>query len=315
MDKSKILKALSWNFIGVYGNQAVLFVVGIILARLLEPEDFGLIAMILVFYNFGQIFVDLGFNNAIIQRKTNTREDLSTLFYVNLIFGVVLFGLLFFSSDMIARFYQKAELVEITRVIALIFIFFALSSIQRTLVIKEMNFKFESMVILISSMVSGIIAIFLAFKGFGVWALVLKVVLQRLFETILFWMKRKWRPIPVFRLDSIKKYLGFSLNITAATILNGISQNIDKLIIGKIFSAQSLGFFDRAKKYNNLAQSNIALIFGKVMYPVFSEIQDDTERFNRIYNKTIQMISFFTLPLFFHPDCGGQTSDRGIDHR
>lgn len=299
MDKTRIFKALSWNFIGMLGNQVVLFIIGIILARLLDPEDFGLVAMILVFSNFGQIFIDLGFNNALIQNKTNSQEDLSTLFYVNIVFGLILFFILYFSSGVIASFYNKTELIEITKVISVIFIFFALSSIQRTLVIKNLDFRFETFVLLAASLISGTIAIIFALKGFGVWALVFKVVLQRFFEALFFWIQQRWRPSLIFRLNSIKKYINFSLNVTASTILAGISGNIDKLIIGKTFSADSLGFFDRAKNYNNLVQSNLGLIFGKVMYPVFSEIQDETERFNRIYEKTIQFICFFTLPIFF----------------
>lgn len=298
MNKNIILKALSWNIIGTFGNQATLFVIGIILARLLKPEDFGIISMVLVFSSFGQILIDLGFNNAIIQKRTNTQTDLSTIFYLNLIIALILFIILFLSSNAIAYFYNENKLINVTKVMSVIFVVYSFSSVQRTLIIKKLDFKSEGIIIMISSITSGGISIVLALKGYGVWALVLKIVLQKFFETILFWLKSQWYPSLVFKVKSIKKYLNFSLNITAASLINGITQNIDRLIVGKVFSAEILGFFDRSKKYNALFRSNIANILGKVMFPVFSEIQDDNEKFINIYRKTVKMICFFTVPFF-----------------
>lgn len=298
MNRKTILKALSWSFIGTYGNQGILFIVGIILARILDPVDFGIIAMILVFYNFSQILIDLGFSNAIIQSKTNTQDDLSTIFYLNIGFGLLFSLIFFFSGELIASFFNLVQLKTITKVFSLIFVLFALSSIQRTLIIKKLDFKSEAKIMMFSSVVSGCTAIFLALRGFGVWALLVKIILQRFFETLLFWLKSRWRPSFVFKIDSIKKYFRFSMNITAATLLNGLTQNIDRLIIGKIFSAETLGFFDRSKKYNDLSRSNIANIFGKVMFPVFSEIQDNDEKFKSVYKKIIGAICFFSIPFF-----------------
>jgi len=298
MNKKKIFNALSWSFIGTYGNQAVLFLVGVILARLLEPGDFGIIAMILVFSNFGQLLTDLGFSNAVIQGKSNTREDLSTVFFLNLGLGIFFCLVFFLGAPLLASFYNEARLVPLTRLMSLIFIFYSLSSIQRTLFIKKLEFKPEAQVILISSILSGTIAVFMALENFGALALAAKLLLQRVFETAFFWLKSDFRPRWVFKKASLKKYWSFSMNITAASLLNGLTQNIDRLIIGKLFSTQLLGFFDRARKYSDLARSNIANIFGKVLFPVFSEIQEDKERFIRIYHKIVNIICFFSIPFF-----------------
>lgn len=299
MDKKVIFKALSWNFIGIYGNQGILFAIGIILARILKPEDFGIIAIVLVFSSYGQILIDLGFSNAIIQDKSSSREDLSSVFYFNIAVGFLFFIILFFFSDHLADFYREERLNVITKLMSLLFIFYALTSIQRTLFIKRLDFKSETSIILISSVISGGVSIFLALRGSGVWALVVKVLLQKFLETILFWLKSRWRPVLVFNIKTLKKYFNFSLNMTGATLVNGFTQDIDRLIVGKVFSPGTLGFFDRSKRYNDIVRMNLGNMFGKVMFPVFSDIQNNSEKFMNIYRKSIKMICFLTMPLFF----------------
>ncbi len=299
MNKRIIFRALSWNFIGTYANQAVLFVIGIILARLLEPKDFGVVAIVSVFAAYGEIFINLGFSNAIIQDKSPSQKDLSTVFFFNVGAGLIFFVVFFSCSGLVASFYDEQQLVVITRLMALLSIFYALASVQRTLLVKKLDFKTETSVILVASLISGSISIFLAVKGYGVWALVLKVLLQRFLEMSFFWLKNTWRPSLLFNPGTIKKYFNFSLNMTGATLLDGFTQDIDKLIVGKVFSSQILGFFDRARRYNDIARKNLGKMMGKVMFPVFSEIQDNEKKFLGIYRKTVQMICFFSVPFFF----------------
>jgi len=298
MNKHKIFKALSWSFIGSYSNQIVLFIVGIILARILEPKDFGIISMILVFSSYGQIFIDLGFNSSIIQDKNASDENLSTIFFLNVLIGFLLTIILFFCAGPIANFYKEPGLIKITKFMSLIFIIYSISSIQRTIIIKKIDFKTETIIILTASLISGGISIYLALTGYGPWALAWKIILQKSIETLLLWFLSSWRPSLIFKIGSVKKYLNYSMNIAGASLLNGLTQNLDRLIVGKIYSAEILGFFDRAKKYNNLITSNIGNTFGKVMFPVFSEIQDDRERLLRIYKKAVSSIFFFTFPFF-----------------
>ena len=295
----RLVRATIWSTIGISSRQTIVFVVGIILARILEPSDFGLIGMVLVFATLGQVFTDFGFSKALIQSKENSNSDLSTVFYINLLSGILFATLFFLSSGLIARFYERMELVNLTRFISLIFIFNSLSIIQRTLLYKRIDLKSESAVLIIAALISGGVAIYLGYNGFGVWSLAIKLVLQSLLEAILFWIFNRWTPRLIFSMDSVRKYLKYALNMFGAGLLNIISQNIDKLIVGKLFSAAVLGYYDRAKTFNAFLQQNIGMIYIKVMFPALSEMQDDHETFLRTYRKSISLVSMLSIPFFF----------------
>ena len=299
MNKNKIIKATLWSFIGIFGRQGVVFIVGIILARTVGPAQFGLIAMITVFSNFGKSFLDFGFSQALIQDNKTSQEDLSTVFFFNLCMGFALGSLFFIGSYPIASFYKQPELVRLTQFISLIFVFNAFSIIQRTLLYKKINLRSETFVIILSSLISGIIAVFMAFRGFGVWALAVKIVLQSFIESCLLWLTNNWRPSLIFRISSLRKYLGFSLNMFGAGMLNSLVKDIDKLIIGKLYTTAQLGFFERSKYFNRLAQQNLGAVFKKVMFPVLSNLQDDHEKFILAYRKAIRVVALFVMPLFF----------------
>jgi len=294
-----VVNATAWSAIGIFGRQGIAFIVGIFLARIVEPEEFGLIAMITVFSSFGQTFLNFGFGKALIQNKFTSQEDLSTVFFFNLIMGLMLGSIFYFGSHLIASFYNLPILVRLTQFISLIFIFNAFAIIQRTLLLKKIDLKSETFVIVTSALISGGVAIFLACKGFGVWALAVYIVYQSFIETLLLWLTNKWRPDFVFKISSLTKFLRFALNMLSAGLFNSLAQNIDKLIIGKIFSASALGYFQRSKRFNDFARQNLGVIFSKVIFPVLSGVQDDDEKFIAHYRKTIKAIALLVTPLFF----------------
>ena len=288
-----------WSSIGIFGKQTIVFVVGIILARILDPKDFGLIGMILVFSNLGQVFIDFGFSRALIQHKSVTQEDLSTVFYTNLLIGVSFASLFYLSSVLIARFYNQEELIQLVKFMSLIFVFSSISIIQRTILFKRMDLKSESTVIILASLVSGSLAIYLAYSGMGVWSLAVKIIAQSFMEAVLFWLFGNWIPGFVFKISSLKKYFRYAMNMFGSGVLNMLAQNLDVLVIGKIFSANVLGFYDRAKQFNATIQQNIGMVYIKVMFPALSELQDDEAAFKNTYRRSIQLIAFLVIPFFF----------------
>jgi len=299
MNKGKLAKAAFWGSTGVIGKQVIVFIVGIILARILEPSDFGLISMIVVFSNLGNVFIDFGFSKAIIQAREINRTELSTIFYFNIFLGLIIAVLFYLSSGAIATFYNQPELVNLTRFISLIFIFNSMSLVQRSLFLKKIDMKSESIIIVAAALLSGGIAITLALTGFGVWSLASKLVLFAFFEACMLWIMSKWVPEIIFRISTLKRFLAFSLNMFGAGLLNFLSQNLDKLLIGKLFNASTLGYFDRAKQFNGFLQESFGRIMGKVMFPVLSERQDDAHEFNLLYRKSINMVGLLFVPLFF----------------
>ncbi len=298
MNTNKVTKATLWSSVGIFGRQGIVFIIGVFLARILGPEQFGLIAMIAVFSNLGQLFLNFGFSQALIQHSNTSQEDLSTVFFFNLTMGFGFGSLLYLGSYPIANFYSQPELVRLIQFVSLIFVFHAFSIIQRVLLLKKIDFKSETTVIILSSLISGSIAIFLAYRGFGVWALAVKIVLQSFSESFLLWLINNWRPTLIFKISSLRKFLRFALNMFGAGILNNLTQNIDNLIIGKLFAVAQLGFFERSKHFNSLAHRNLGAVFSRVMFPVLSDLQDDNERFIDVYRKTIRMVSFLVTPLF-----------------
>ena len=298
IDRNKIIKAVLWSFIGIAGRQGIVFLVSIFLARILNPDQFGLIAMITVFSNFGQLLLNFGFSQAVIQHSNISQEDLSTIFFFNISMGLAMCGLLYGASVPIAHFYNQPPLINLTRFISLIFIFNAFSIIQRTLLLKNIELKSETTIIILASLISGIIAILLAFNGFGVWALAIKIVSQSLLESLFFWLMNDWRPSWIFKFASLKKLFRFAANMFGAGIFNSLTVNVDNLIIGRLFTASQLGYFERSKNYNSLMQANLGAVFSKVTLPALSNLQNNSEKFLDYYRKMIRMVAWTVVPLF-----------------
>jgi len=295
--KSKTINALSWSFIETIGLQGTQFIIGVILTRILLPEQFGLIAMLAIFMAVAQSFLDSGFGSALIQKQDITQTDLSSVFYFNVVIGISAAGLLSIFAPYIASFYNQPELIALTRAMSLIIVINSFSLIQYTLATKNLNFKAITKVSVLSNVISGIIGISMAYNGFGVWSLVSQQISRSFLSAILFWFFNSWRPSLSFSMQSLKDMFGFGSRILASGLLNQIFNNLYLLVIGRIFTAVSLGFFTRAKSLSELPVNSLGLMVVRVTFPVFSSIQKDIPRVKNGMKKALTTLALITFPL------------------
>lgn len=295
--KHKTVSGLIWSFIDTIAGQGISFIVGIILARLLAPREFGLIGMITVFIAISESFINSGFSSALIRKKDCTNTDYSTVFYFNLVTGVLFFIILYLSAPAISGFFNEPELKAILQVMGLILIIDSLTIIQRTILTKRINFKLQARISVIASIGSGIIAIAMALNGFGVWSLVAQRIVKQCINSLFLWIWNKWKPLFVFSIKSFKELFGFGSKLLISGLIDTIYKNVYYLIIGKFFSAQELGFYTKASEFKNLPSKNLNSIISRVTYPVLSTLQDDIPRLKNNYQRLIRSVMFITFIL------------------
>ena len=296
--KQKTVSGLAWSFIENFSKQGIVFLVGIILARLLTPQEFGLIGMITVFISISEGFVDSGFGQALVRKKHCTVADYSTVFYYNFITGIILYIVLFFTAGNIASFFNEPKLKILLQVLGLGLIIKSVTLIHTIILMKNINFKLQTKVTVVASVASGIIAIYMAYKGYGVWSLVTKTLSMNAFASILLWFWNNWNPSLVFSKQSFKELFGFGSKLMLSGLLDRVYKNIFPLVIGKYYSAAELGYFSRADQFKNLASNNIMGIIQRVSFPVLASIQDDVPRMKSVYQKLIKstmLITFFFM--------------------
>lgn len=295
--KSKTQKGLVWSFIERFATQGVQFVFGIILARLLSPDDYGIIAMPLVFLALAQCIIDSGFSSALIRKPELSEEDLSTTFYFNIGVGVVCYLTLFFTSPLIAVFYNTPILSDLLKVTALATLFNPLCAVQQAILTRKIDFKTQAIVSLSGAIVSGIVGLAMAYSGFGVWSLVCQQVGGYLIRTVLLWMLSGWKPKKTWSWDSFHYLWGFGSKMLGSGLLDTAYNNIYPIVIGKFFSANDLGNYTRAQQLSSLPSSNISGILQRVTFPVLSSIQNEDERLSKNYRKILKLSAFIIFPL------------------
>ena len=295
--KSKTLHALFWSFFERIGQQGIQFIISIILARLLLPEQFGLIAMLMIFMAIAQSFIDSGFGQALIQKQNATHIDECSIFYFNILVGFIAAGLLCLTAPWIADFYNQPLLVPLTYVLSLNMIINAFGSVQSTLLTKHIDFKTQLKVSVIATVISGTIGVTMAFNGFGVWSLVAQSLGSNLFRTILLWFFNTWRPSLTFSFVSLRGMFTFGSRLLASGLLDTVFQNIYIVVIGKLFSPADLGFYSRAKGLQQRPVLSISTIIGRVTFPVFSSVQDDKPRLKRGVRKALTMLVMINFPM------------------
>lgn len=295
--RSKTLRAVWWSSLESIGARGVQLIIGIVLARLLLPEQFGLIGMLTIFMALAQSFLDSGFGAALIQKRDATQNDICSIFYFNIVVGLAAAGLLCIVAPWIAAFYNQPILTPLTRALSLTIVINSFALVQNTLLTRQINFKTLTKISLIGSALSGIIGISLAASGFGVWSLVIQQISSTLFQTIFLWFFNTWRPALVFSLNSLREMFGFGSRVLASGLLNKIFDNIYLVVIGKLFSATDLGFFTRAQKLEELPSCTLSWMVGRVTFPVFSSIQDDHARLKRGLKKALSALVLANFPL------------------
>ena len=295
--KQKTVSGLLWSFVDTFAGQGLTFIVGIILARILSPREFGLIGMITVFIAVSESFINSGFSSALIRKKDCTNIDFSTVFYFNLAAGILFFLILFFTAPFIAGFFDEPKLKPIVQVLGIVLIIDSLTLIQRTILTKRIDFKLQARISVIASLGSGVIAIVMAYKGFGVWSLVAQRIAKQGLNSIFLWLWNRWKPLLVFSMQSFKELFGFGSKLLVSGLIDTLYRNIYYLIIGKFFSAQELGYYTRADEFQRIPSQNLNGIIGRVSYPVLASIQDDKLRLKNNYQKLIRSTMFITFIL------------------
>jgi O-antigen/teichoic acid export membrane protein len=295
--KQKTVSGLTWSFIDNFSNLGIQFIVGIILARILSPKEFGLLGLITVFIAVSSAFIDSGFSNSLIRKKDCTQQDYSTVFYFNIAASIIFYLLLFVLAVPISSFFKEPQLVNIIRVVGVSLIISSFSLIQRTILTKRVDFKLQTKISIISSILSGVIGIYMAFSGFGVWSLVWKSVLAALFTTILLWLWNHWYPLFLFNFKIFKEHFKFGYKLLLSGLIDTIYKNVYYLIIGKFFSSAELGFYTRAEQFSSLPSSNITGVISRVSYPVLSQLQEKPEKLKDGYKKLIKNTMFITFIL------------------
>lgn len=297
--KNKTVKGMGWSALENVTRVGVTFVVSIILARLLSPEEYGLIGILTIFIAIFNAIVDSGFSNALIRKQDATDTDYSTVFYTNLLLSIVLAAVFFFCAKPISVFFERPELVSLTQVMSCIVIINALSLVQRVRTTKAIDFKTQTKITIISSIGSGVIGIAMAYMGYGVWALVGQQISNQLFTTLLFWLYNKWMPKLVFSWVSFKEMWAFGSKLLVSVLIDTAWKEIYQIVIGKCYSPATLGLYTRAKQFADLCSSNLTSVVHRVSYPVLSSIQDDRDRLRSAYQRIIKttMLPTFVLML------------------
>lgn len=295
--RKKAFSGMIWSSIQQFGNQGIRFVVSIILARLLLPEEFGLIGMIGIFMAIGTELISSGLTSSLIRTDNPDQRDYSSVFFYNLFGSIILYFLLFFTAPYIANFFKQPSLIEITRLYSLTFIISGLSAVQLAKIRKEMNFKLETQSSLASTVVSAMVGILLAYRGFGVMSLVWMSIAGSIISSVMLWFTSDWRPALIFDKKKFSYHYRFGYRMAIAGVINAVFNNIYTLVIGKFFSPIQLGYYTRADTLKQFPISNISSILNKVTFPIFAEIKNDDQRLKRVYKEMMQLVIFIIAPL------------------
>ena len=297
--KQKAASGMVWTALQKYATMFIQFVSGIILARLLTPHDYGCIGMLTIFVVLAEAFIDGGFGSALIQRKRPTQEDYSTIFFWNILMSVLMYAILFVSAPAIARFYNIPLLCDVLRVQGIILFIYAFNIVQKNQLQKKLNFKVLSIVTITTSIISLGITIYMAYKGFGVWALVAQNLITAAIPAVVFWFYMKWRPAWVFSWKSFKELFSFGFFMFLTHLINNFSSQIQGLLIGKIYSSSTMGYFSKAVRTELMASQSITSIMTQVTYPLYAEAQDNKILLGNMIKRITMTISYITFPLLF----------------
>lgn len=294
---SKSIHGILWSAIERFSLQGVQFLIGIVLARLLSPSDFGMIGMLSIFMGISQTFIDCGFSSALIRQKEIYAQDYGTTFLINLFISVLAFVILFFTAPFIAKFYNTPELELILQIFSTTLIINALFTVHNVKLARKIDFKTQSKASICAAAISGAIGITLAYNGFGVWSLVIQAICNSAINLILLTFLLKWFPTPKFSRKSFLNLFGFGSKILIANLISSIYSNIYNIVIGKKFSAATLGYYTRADQMGQFPSQNVGGILSRVTYPILSQLQDDTDRLRSVYVKYLQLSCFVIFPL------------------
>lgn len=292
----KALRGVIWALVEKYGGRTIQFFAALFLYRLLIPQDYGLIAVIAVFFALANVLVDSGFSQALIREKEITIEDRCTTFYVNLILAICIYTTLWFSAPLISNFFDHLELTNLTRFMGMSIILYSLSIIQRAYFIHKLNFRTQAYINIIGTFISSLIAVVLAYNGFGVWALASQYIALSLISTFLFWLVHPWFPKQFITRNSFNKLFRFGSKLMLSGVINISFMHAYKIIIGKVYATTVLGYYDQANNLKNIVSENFVSAMVKVFYPTLSKMKEDEDKLKKAYVKIMKATSYIIFP-------------------
>lgn len=295
--KKQTLSGLIWTFADTFLVQGLSFIAMILLARWIGPTDFGLIGMIAVFIAMGSSLTDSGMTNSLIRTKEPDQSDYSTVFFVNLLMSLLVYGVIFFAAPFIANFFGHSILIDIIRVYCLLFLVIAFSAVQLAILTKEMKFQKITKINFPSTLIGVSIGLYLGYQNFGVWSIVWMYLSTEIVRSVLLWLSSNWKPALIFSKEKFKFHYKFGYKLMLSGLLDTVFKNIYNILIGKYFSAQTLGFYERSKRFSEYPSSTLTAVISKVTYPMLSQIQNDPIRIENIYRKLIRVSFFVIAPL------------------
>lgn len=297
--KNKTIIGVGWSLADNISGSGISFIVGLVLARILSPEEYGIMAMITIFIAVSNSLIDSGFSSALI-RKTNARNiDYNTTFYFNLAVSFFLYLLLYICAPIISNFFLEPLLISVTRVLGLILIINSCSIIQRTILVRDVDFKTQTKISLIASLVSGVMGIGMALCHWGVWSLVALQLSRQFLNTLFLWIYGKWRPLWEFSYRSFKELFGFGSKLLLSGLIDTLYKNIYYIVIGRFYNAAQLGQYTRAEQFTTIFSVNLTSVIQRVSYPVLSSIQEEPERLHDAYRKIIKVTMLITFACMF----------------
>lgn len=297
MGSKNVFTNFIWRFCERCGAQGVTFIVSIVLARLLDPEVYGTVALVTIFTTIMQVFVDSGMGNALIQKKDADDLDFSSVFYFNMVICTIMYMIMFVSAPLIAAFYNKPELVSIVRVLSLILIISGVKNVQQAYVSKNMLFKKFFFSTLGGTIGAAAVGIAMAYLGCGVWALVAQMLFNAIVDTCILWITVKWRPKKMFSFHRLKNLFSFGWKLLVSSLLDTVYNDLRQLIIGKMYSSGDLAFYNQGKKFPNLIVTNINTSIDSVLLPTMAKEQDDSERVKQMTRRAIKTSTYLMMPI------------------
>jgi len=297
--KEKTVNGAGWSAIDNVAQLGVSFVVSIVLARLLSPEDYGLLGIVAIFTNICATIINGGFGSALIRKKDTTENDYNTVFIVNLVASFILYALLFFLAPLFAIFFGRSELVSLTQVSSIGIIIGSLAIVQQARLTKEIDFKTQTYITIISSLISGVVGIVIALCDYGVWSLVWQGLISQILKTLLLWYFKRWRPVFQFSLESFKELFGFGWKLMVGRLIDTVWKELNQFVVGKYYNPATLGQYTRANQFSQLFSINLTTVVDRVTFPVLSEIQDDNERMLNAYRRIIKITMFIAAVCMF----------------
>lgn len=300
-NKSKNVKIITsnliWRFMERAGAQIVQFVVSIILARILSPNDYGTVALIVVIANIFQVFVDSGLGNALIQKKDADDIDFSSVFCLNICFCILLYIILYFSAPLVALFYGNPQLTSLTRVLCLTVVISGVKNVQQAYISRTLQFKKFFFATLVGTVSSALIGIYMAYSGYGVWSLVIQRVANLGIGTVMLWIMVKWRPQLCFSFHRIKTLFGFGWKLMVSSLIDTVYVNLRQIFIGKLYSEKDLAYYNQGNQYPNVLANMLNTSIDGVIFPVMSQEQNDKIRLKNMARRSIKTATFILAPV------------------